>query len=84
MELIREVESPMYGNMGKKVSSGIHRLFWWREPSAFIIDGSGQEEDSFSLGVLWKPLIKTLDESILNPVQDTQQAYNRKFKKVCR
>jgi len=60
------------------------RLFWWREPSAFIIDGSGQEEDSFSLGVLWKPLIKTLEENTLNTLQYTQQAYNRKFKRVCR
>lgn len=55
------------------------RLFWRREPSAFIIVGSGQEEDSFSLGVLWKPLIKTLEENTLNPVQYTQQAYNKKI-----
>jgi hypothetical protein len=60
------------------------RLFWWREPSAFVIDGSGQEEDSFSLGMLWKPLINTLEEDTLNLVQYTQQAYNRKFKKLGR
>lgn len=61
------------------------KFFWCRETSAFIIDGSWQEEeDLFSLGVLWKPLIKTLEENTLNPVQYTQQAYNRKFKEACR
>jgi hypothetical protein len=60
------------------------RLFWWREPSAFVTDGSEQEEDSFSLGALWKPVIQILEENTLIPVPYTQQAYSRKFKKLCR
>jgi hypothetical protein len=59
MELIRE--DPCMGTWVKGSAQEYKILFWWREPYAFIIDESGQEEDSFSLGVLWKPRGKHIE-----------------------